>query len=320
MYLFNSQQDALSVSSNTSFDNKPCLFSLILLCNFCSYVGVINRSQDDINSNKDIIYAVQKERDFFIKTKCYRDMADKMGIKYLQSLLNKQLKYHIKEKLPNIRENLYQNLTKLKLELGTYEELYDDTDSGRIGFIIQLVNKFVEHFKISLLGYNENINLDSVSIGSQINKALYDEVITKMKIDVSINEENIIKAIHNNNAIRTGLLLPQLAFECVCKDIIERYKIPLSGAIGSITNLMFQAVELSASLKLTGSEKYEKEDEEFIHLAVSKLCQMSQFLNLQNYYEDEQINKLGELAHSYLQVVEMNIEDIIVSYAQKSLA
>ncbi|XP_023222598.1 dynamin-1-like [Centruroides sculpturatus] len=212
------------------------------------YVGVVNRSQDDIEKRKDIKYGLQKEEEFFLSTKCYRDMADRMGIKYLQRLLNSQLKCHIKERIPNIRQSLYQNLIKFRNELGAYQDNYDDTDASRIGFILQLVNKFIEHFKTSLLGFSENIELESINAGSLINKSLYNEVIKKMKIEMNITEDNIMRAILNNNAIRTGLLVPQLAFDCLCKESIERYKVPLSEAISYIKDLMFNAVESSASL------------------------------------------------------------------------
>ena len=52
------------------------------------YVGVVNRSQKDIQGNKDIRQALAAERKFFLSHSEYRHMADKLGTPYLQRVLN----------------------------------------------------------------------------------------------------------------------------------------------------------------------------------------------------------------------------------------
>jgi len=48
------------------------------------YIGVVNRSQKDIDGRKDIRAAMAAERKYFLSHPSYRHMADRMGTPYLQ--------------------------------------------------------------------------------------------------------------------------------------------------------------------------------------------------------------------------------------------
>lgn len=55
---------------------------------FPGYIGVVNRSQKDIDGRKDIKAALEAERKFFFSHPSYRHMAEKMGTPRLQKVLN----------------------------------------------------------------------------------------------------------------------------------------------------------------------------------------------------------------------------------------
>ena len=52
------------------------------------WVGIVNRSQADINRNVDMIYARRKEREYFTTSPDYGHLASKMGSEYLAKLLS----------------------------------------------------------------------------------------------------------------------------------------------------------------------------------------------------------------------------------------
>jgi hypothetical protein len=52
-------------------------------------VGIVNRSQEDINKNVDMIAARKREREFFATNPDYAHLASKMGSEYLARLLSK---------------------------------------------------------------------------------------------------------------------------------------------------------------------------------------------------------------------------------------
>lgn len=66
---------------------KPVLW---VSCGFLSlgYIGVVNRSQKDIDGKKDINAALGAERKFFLSHPAYRHIAERMGTPHLQKTLN----------------------------------------------------------------------------------------------------------------------------------------------------------------------------------------------------------------------------------------
>lgn len=52
------------------------------------YIGVVNRSQKDIDGKKDIRAALAAERKFFLSHPSYRHIAERMGTPHLQKTLN----------------------------------------------------------------------------------------------------------------------------------------------------------------------------------------------------------------------------------------
>lgn len=58
------------------------------MCFVSGYIGVVNRSQKDIDGKKDIKAAMLAERKFFLSHPAYRHIADRMGTPHLQKVLN----------------------------------------------------------------------------------------------------------------------------------------------------------------------------------------------------------------------------------------
>jgi replication fork clamp-binding protein CrfC len=81
------------------------------------YIGVVNRSQRDIEGRKDIKVALDSERKFFLSHPSYRHMADRMGTPYLQRILNQQLTNHIRDTLPALRDKLQKQMLTLEKEV-----------------------------------------------------------------------------------------------------------------------------------------------------------------------------------------------------------
>lgn len=69
------------------------------------YIGVVNRSQKDIDGKKDINAAMAAERKFFLSHPAYRHLADRMGTPYLQKVLNQVCKHECSEPIPMYSQN-----------------------------------------------------------------------------------------------------------------------------------------------------------------------------------------------------------------------
>lgn len=58
------------------------------------WVGVVNRSQADINRNIDMLSARRREREYFASSTEYSHLMNRMGSEYLGKLLSKVLVEH----------------------------------------------------------------------------------------------------------------------------------------------------------------------------------------------------------------------------------
>ena len=94
------------------------------------FVGVVNRSQQDIMERKSLDEARAAEVKFFERHQVYRNMSDRMGTKFLVRLLSKLLVSKIREELPTIAGQIHRLVTTKKQEL---TEL--GGESGRLGDI-----------------------------------------------------------------------------------------------------------------------------------------------------------------------------------------
>ena len=81
------------------------------------YVGIVNRSQKDIDGKKDIKAAQAAERKFFLSHPSYRHLADRCGSGYLQKQLNQQLTNYIRDSLPSLRDRLQRQMLNLEKEV-----------------------------------------------------------------------------------------------------------------------------------------------------------------------------------------------------------
>ncbi|TPP55852.1 Dynamin-2 [Fasciola gigantica] len=103
------------------------------------YVGVVNRSQRDIDGRKDIASALAAERRFFLAHPGYHHMADRMGTPYLQRVLNQQLTNHIRESLPNLRNQLQSQLIMLEKDVNDFRNYKPDDPTYKTSALLRSV-------------------------------------------------------------------------------------------------------------------------------------------------------------------------------------
>ncbi|KAG5499090.1 hypothetical protein GH5_03792 [Leishmania sp. Ghana 2012 LV757] len=104
------------------------------------FVGVVCRSQQDINDRKSMEAARRAERDFFVNSPIYSSIADEAGTVYLSKKLNNLLLEHIKAVIPDLKRHVDQLMeaTKKQMEkLGMFEQ--DITEpSAQLLYLIKL--------------------------------------------------------------------------------------------------------------------------------------------------------------------------------------
>ena len=136
------------------------------------YIGVVNRSQKDIDTKKDLRAAMEAEREFFL-TSPYKKMASKMGTKYLQQVLNKELSNHIRSKLPEIRAEIIKKSKEVDEDLKDmgYSEEDKPEESSRL--IYRALQSFTDQVHSIIDGNGDDVNINEVTGGALINRAFY---------------------------------------------------------------------------------------------------------------------------------------------------
>jgi len=193
------------------------------------YIGVVNRSQRDIDGKKDIRAAMAAERKFFLSHPSYRHMADRMGTPYLQRVLNQQLTNHIRDTLPALRNRLQTQLISMEKDVEEFKNFRPDDPSRKTKAMMQMVQQFGLDFSKNIDGSGDQINMKELSGGARINRIFYERFpfeLVKMEFDEKELRREISYAIRNIHGIRTGLFTPDMAFEAIVKKQIEKLRGP----------------------------------------------------------------------------------------------
>uniref|UniRef100_A0A5S6QZS0 Dynamin n=1 Tax=Trichuris muris TaxID=70415 RepID=A0A5S6QZS0_TRIMR len=194
------------------------------------YIGIVNRSQKDIDGRKDIRAALEAERRFFLSHPSYRHMADRMGTPFLQKILNQQLTNHIRDTLPSLRDRLQRQMLVLEKDVAEYKNYRPDDPSRKTKAMLQMVQQFCADFEKSIEGSSgKDVSVNELSGGARINRLFHERFpfeIVKMEINEKELRKEIAYAIRNIHGIRVGLFTPDMAFEAIVKKQISLLKEP----------------------------------------------------------------------------------------------
>ncbi|XP_061567889.1 dynamin-3 isoform X8 [Cololabis saira] len=193
------------------------------------YVGVVNRSQKDIDGKKDIRAALAAERKFFLSHPGYRHMAERMGTPHLQKALNQQLTNHIRDTLPGLRSKLQSQLLSLEKEVEEYKNFRPDDPTRKTKALLQMVQQFGVDFEKCIEGSGDQVDTNELSGGAKINRIFHERFhfeLVKIVFDEKELRREISHAIKNVHGVRTGLFTPDLAFEAIVKKQIVKLKTP----------------------------------------------------------------------------------------------
>uniref|UniRef100_A0A672IQ72 Dynamin-2 n=1 Tax=Salarias fasciatus TaxID=181472 RepID=A0A672IQ72_SALFA len=209
------------------------------------YIGVVNRSQKDIDGKKDINAAMAAERKFFLSHPAYRHLADRMGTPYLQKTLNQQLTNHIRDTLPGLRAKLQSQLLSIEKEVEEYKNFRPDDPSRKTKALLQMVQQFSVDFDKCIEGSGDQIDTAELSGGARINRIFHERFpfeLVKMEFDEKELRKEISYAIKNIHGIRTGLFTPDMAFETIVKRQIGKIKEPCTKCVDMVISELVNTV------------------------------------------------------------------------------
>ncbi|KAG9019102.1 Dynamin- GTPase protein [Tulasnella sp. 427] len=194
------------------------------------FIGVVNRSQQDINASLPMKDAIEHESEFFKSHPAYRNIAHRNGTKYLAKTLNQVLLNHIREKLPDMKAKLNTLMGQTQQELNAFGDaafLQGDLHQGSL--ILKLMTQFVRDFISSIEGTSPEISTKELSGGARIYYIFNDvfgNALQSIDSTSNLTTQDIRTAIRNSTGPRPSLFVPEVAFDLLVKPQIKLLEAP----------------------------------------------------------------------------------------------
>ncbi|KAL8540516.1 hypothetical protein ACS0TY_001953 [Phlomoides rotata] len=188
------------------------------------YVGVVNRSQEDILLNRPIKDALIAEEKFFRSRPVYSDLADRCGVPQLAKKLNQILVQHIKTLLPGLKTRISTALVSVAKEHASYGEI-TESKAGQGALLLNILSKYSEAFSSMIEGKNEEMSTSELSGGARVHY-IFQNIFVKSLEEVDpcedLTDEDIRTAIQNATGPKSALFVPEVPFEVLVRRQIAR--------------------------------------------------------------------------------------------------
>ncbi|XP_066166057.1 dynamin-related protein 3B isoform X3 [Oryza sativa Japonica Group] len=187
------------------------------------YVGVVNRSQEDINFKRSVKDALAFEEKFFSTLPAYHGLTHCCGVPQLAKKLNTILLKHITYMLPGLKSRINSQLVAVAKEHAAYGDTAEST-AGQGVKLLNILRKYCEAFSSMVEGKNK-VSTDELSGGARIHY-IFQSIFVKSLEEVdpckSITDEDIRTAIQNSDGPKGPMFLPELPFEILVRRQISR--------------------------------------------------------------------------------------------------
>uniref|UniRef100_A0A6V7QTK1 Dynamin-related protein 3A-like n=1 Tax=Ananas comosus var. bracteatus TaxID=296719 RepID=A0A6V7QTK1_ANACO len=167
------------------------------------YVGVVNRSQQDINLNRSIKDALAYEENFFRNQPVYHGLSHCCGVPQLAKKLNQILVQHIRTVLPGLKSRISAQLTSVAKELAAYGDVVE-SKAGMGAKLLNILAKYCEAFSSLVDGKNEELSTVELSGGARIHyifQSIFVKSLEAFDPCDDITDEDIRMAIQNATAL-----------------------------------------------------------------------------------------------------------------------
>ncbi|XP_022048465.1 dynamin-1-like protein isoform X4 [Acanthochromis polyacanthus] len=186
-------------------------------------IGVVNRSQLDINQKKSVADSIRDEYAFLQKR--YPSLANRNGTKYLARTLNRLLMHHIRDCLPELKTRINVLAAQYQSLLNSYGEPVDDKSAT----LLQLITKFAAEYCNTIEGTAKYIETAELCGGARI-CYIFHETFGRTLESVDplggLTTIDVLTAIRNATGPRPALFVPEVSFELLVKRQIKRLEEP----------------------------------------------------------------------------------------------
>ncbi|XP_022152065.1 dynamin-related protein 5A isoform X2 [Momordica charantia] len=206
------------------------------------WIGVVNRSQADINKSVDMIAARRREREYFATSPEYKHMASRMGSEHLGKMLSKHLETVIKSRIPGLQSLINKTIAELEAELSRLGKPIATDTGGKLYMIMEICRTFDQIFKE---------HLDGVRSGGDKIYAVFDNqfpaALKRLQFDKHLSMENVRKIITEADGYQPHLIAPEQGYRRLVESSLVTIRGPAEAAVDAVFSLLKELVQKSIS-------------------------------------------------------------------------
>ncbi|KAE8736311.1 Dynamin-related protein 1E [Hibiscus syriacus] len=204
------------------------------------WVGVVNRSQADINKNVDMIFARQKEREYFETSPDYGHLASRMGSEYLAKLLSEHLELVIRQCIPSIIALINKTIDEINAELDRIGRPVAADGAAQLYTILELCRAFDRVFKEHLDGGRPGGDRIFGVFDNQLPAAL-----KKLPFDRYLSLKNVQKVVTEADGYQPHLIAPEQGYRRLIDGAISYFKGPAEASVDAVHFVLKELVRKS---------------------------------------------------------------------------
>ncbi|XP_056161792.1 phragmoplastin DRP1E isoform X1 [Syzygium oleosum] len=204
------------------------------------WVGIVNRSQADINKNVDMIIARRKEREYFATSPDYGHLASKMGSEYLAKLLSKHLESVIRARIPSITSLINKSIDELESEMDHLGRPIAVDAGAQLYTILELCRAFDRIFKEHLDGGRPGGDRIYGVFDNQLPAAL-----RKLPFDRHLSVHNVKKVVSEADGYQPHLIAPEQGYRRLIEGSLNYFRGPAEASVDAVHFVLKELVRKS---------------------------------------------------------------------------
>ncbi|XP_011093825.1 dynamin-related protein 5A [Sesamum indicum] len=258
------------------------------------WIGVVNRSQQDINKNVDMIAARRREREYFAQTPEYKHLAHRMGSEHLGKVLSKHLEAVIKSRIPGLQSLINKTIIELESELSRLGKPIATDAGGKLYMIMEICRIFDGIFKEHLDGVRPGGDKVYNVFDNQLPAAL-----KRLQFDKHLAMENVRKLITEADGYQPHLIAPEQGYRRLIETALITIKGPARYALDQVHAIL----------------------KELVHKSISETVELKQYPSLRVEVGNAAVESLDRMKEeskkATLQLVEMECSYLTVDFFRK---
>ncbi|KAG6402758.1 hypothetical protein SASPL_134969 [Salvia splendens] len=204
------------------------------------WVGIVNRSQADINKNVDMMAARRKEREYFATSPDYGHLASKMGAEYLAKLLSRHLESVIRARIPSITSLINKSIDELEAEMDHLGRPIALDAGAQLYTILELCRAFDKIFKEHLDGGRPGGDRIYGVFDNQLPAAL-----KKLPFDRHLSVQNVRKIVSEADGYQPHLIAPEQGYRRLIEGSLNYFRGPAEASVDAVHLVLKELVRKS---------------------------------------------------------------------------